>query len=201
MKSNASVVLVVAVTVALMLLAGVLLSRRDPGPAIEGALRGDPTGAPAPDFELRTLDGEPVRLSDYRGKAVLLNFWATWCTPCKIEMPWLVELQQQHRDHGFEIIGIAMEDTASDKIRAFAQEMRVNYTIVRGRNAVGDAYNVHGLPTTFYVDRAGRISGVSRGLVQRAELEKKIDAIIASSPDAASEHAHDHDGGDHDHAH
>jgi peroxiredoxin len=197
------VVLIVAAALTLMLVAGVVMSRRDAGPALEGALRGDPTGSPAPDFELRTLSGKPVRLSDYRGKAVLLNFWATWCAPCRIEMPWLVDLQAQHREHGFEVLGIAMEDTASETIQAFADEMKVNYTILRGRNAVGDAYNVHGLPTTFYIDRAGRISGVSRGLVRRAELEKKIDVIIASSADDA-QHAHDHDhaeGDAHDHEH
>jgi peroxiredoxin len=194
-KRNAAIVLAVVLTVAFMLAAGVHLSRRSAEPGLT-ALRGDPTGQLAPDFELASLDGQTVRLSDFRGKAVLLNFWATWCAPCKIEMPWFVQFQEEHREHGFEVIGIAMEDTDSAAIREFADELGVNYTLLRGRNAVGDAYGVRGLPTTFYIDRAGRIAGRSLGLVSRRDIAKKIDEIVASSPD---EREHDHAQPSHDH--
>src|SRR5438874_1949234 len=100
----------------------------------------------APDFSLESLDGGTMRLSDLRGKAVLLNFWATWCGPCKIEMPWFVEMQKQYRPQGLQIIGVALDDSGKEAIQKFAKEMGVNYTILQGHDAVGDAYGAVGLP-------------------------------------------------------
>src|SRR6202035_5873669 len=94
----------------------------------------------APDFSLESLDGKTMRLSDFRGKAVLLNFWATWCGPSKIEMPWFVELQNQYAAQGFQIVGVAMDDASKEDIAKFAKEMGVNYPILIGKESVGDQY-------------------------------------------------------------
>src|SRR5262245_45090021 len=100
-----------------MIYTGAYKSRARAAIGVEAALQGNFIGKMAPDFELDTLDGKKVKLSDYRGKAVLLNFWATWCGPCKIEMPWFVDLQKQYKDQGLEIVGVAMEDTKTEKIK------------------------------------------------------------------------------------
>src|SRR5690349_15186402 len=106
-----------------MLFMGRRLARRQSAPGTVGGLRGQT----APDFELATLDGKKIHLSDYRGKAVLLNFWATWCEPCKIEMPWFVELENRYGPEGLQVLGIAMDDTAEPEIAKFAKDMGVNY--------------------------------------------------------------------------
>ena len=135
---------------------------------------GEVKGKEAPDFALQDLQGKQVKLSDFRGKAVLLNFWATWCGPCKIEMPWFVELQKQYGPRGFEIVGVALDDSGKDEIQKFAKEMGVNYTILQGQDAVGDAYGAIGLPTTFYIDRNGKIIDSASGLVSRGEIEDNV---------------------------
>src|SRR5579872_6248871 len=126
-------------------------------------------GGVAPDFALQTLDGKTMKLSDLRGKAVLLNFWATWCGPCKIEMPWFVELQKQYGPQGFQIIGVAMDDATTEEIAKFAKEMGVNYPILLGKEAVGESYGgVNVLPTTFFLDRDGKVTAREFGLQSRS---------------------------------
>jgi len=181
------VIAVVVVAVTLMLWSGRYLARKPgPGLAAPAGLTGDVKGALAPDFELKTLDGKLVRLSQYRGKAVLLNFWATWCGPCTIEMPWLVELQKQYGPQGLEILGIAMDDSGEKTIGDFAKEMGVNYTILQGKETVADLFGgLPGLPSSFYVDRAGRIVDRHVGLVSRSDIEEKIKAALAGGRDTA----------------
>ena len=99
---------------------------------------GEVKGKEAPDFVLHDLEGKQVKLSDFRGKAVLLNFWATWCGPCRVEMPWFVEMQKQYGPQGLEIIGVALDDSGKEAIQKFAKEMGVNYLILQGHDAVGD---------------------------------------------------------------
>ena len=187
MKRNFVVLAVVAITVSAMIYAGAYKSREMKTAGLEQRLSGPSVGKPAPDFELETLDGRKVHLSDYKGKAVLLNFWATWCGPCKIEMPWLVDFQKQYQAQGFEILGVAMEDTKTEDIAAFAKEMGVNYTVLRGREAVGEAYGgLPGLPTTFYIGLDGRIIGQHVGLIGRADMDEKIRVSPATGSANAS---------------
>ena len=146
-----------------------------------GVLVGDPVGVPAPDFELTSLDGKRVKLSDFRGKAVLLNFWATWCSPCKVEMPWFVDLQKKYGNDGFVVLGVAMDDSDPSKIAQFASEMGVNYPVLLGTDKVSDDYgNVQFLPTTFYIDRDGRIVGKGTGLLARSEVEAGVQKALSS---------------------
>jgi peroxiredoxin len=132
-------------------------------------------GQLAPDFQLSSLDGQRVKLSSYRGKAVLLNFWASWCGPCKIEMPWFAELQQRYHQQGLEVIGVSVDTEGKDKIAQFVKEMNVNYTILLGTDEVSDTYGgVQGLPTTFYIDRNGKIVKQVAGLISQEEIEDNV---------------------------
>ena len=180
MKRNAIVLAIVILAVTFMLWMG----RRMAGPPQPGGLTGkglvgEVRGQQAPDFELKALDGRTIRLSDYRGKAVVLNFWATYCGPCKIEMPWFDELQKQYADQGLVVIGAAMDDSQDD-VKKFVQEIDVHYTIVMGREAVADAYGgVQFLPGTFYIDRNGKIVERVFGLAGHGDIEENIKRSLA----------------------
>jgi len=177
-KRDPVVIIVVAMVISLMLVFAFNLSRHStrgiPGAAAE--IKG---GAAAPDFTLQTLDGNTLRLSDFRGKAVVLNFWATWCQPCKIEMPWFVELQKQYGPDGVQFLGVAMDDASAKDIGDFANSMGVNYPILIGKEAVGTAYGgVQFLPETFYIDRNGKVVDRAFGLKGRGEIEDDIKKIL-----------------------
>jgi peroxiredoxin len=130
---------------------------------------------PTPDFALKDSTGETVQLSDYHGKVVLLNFWATWCGPCKIETPWLVELQNQYGSQGLQVVGVAMDDSGKDEIAKFAKDMGVNYPVLLGKEAVGDAYGgVPALPESFFIGRDGKIVDKIIGLKGKGEIEDSI---------------------------
>jgi len=181
-KRNAIVILVVVAAVTLMLFAGVCMSRSR---AVTKVKPVGKNGSAAPDFELKSLDGKQVRLSDYRGRAVLLNFWATWCAPCKIEMPWFVDLQKQYAAQGLQVIGVAMDDSGEETIAKFAQQMGVNYPVLIGKEAVGDAYGgVEFLPTTFIIDRQGKVVDRVFGLVGRSEFEDDIKKALGPGAQA-----------------
>jgi peroxiredoxin len=131
---------------------------------------------PAPDFTLKTLDGRTVRLADLRGKVVLLNFWATWCAGCRVEMPRFVEQYRMHHTQGLEIVGVSMDDAGNDAVAAFVAAHHINYTIVRGNDAVAKAYGgVRFLPQTFVIDRKGEIVRTIIGPPEEGELDELIE--------------------------
>ncbi len=135
----------------------------------------------APDFGLESLEGKTVHLSDFRGKAVLLNFWATWCQPCKIEMPWFEQLQKQYEPQGLQVIGVAMDDADKEDIAKFAKNLGVDYPILVGKEDVGEAYGgVQFLPATFYVGRDGKVVDKVFGLKGRDEIEDKIKKTLGN---------------------
>ena len=187
MKRNILILLIVIFTVTLMLVVGRHAAKNGGGPAL---LPGNLSGKSAPDFELKSIDGKTVRLSDYRGKAVLLNFWATWCPPCKIEMPWFVDLQKQYAAQGLQVIGVSVDDDADKnaaKIGEFAKQMGLNYVVLLGNDKVSDQYGgVEGLPTTFYIGRDGKVVGYVQGLVSHSEIEDNVKKALAEGPAVAS---------------
>ena len=177
MKGNPLILFFVAAIVATMLFTGVRVSRRN---LQNGSVSGQLVGNVAPDFELQTLEGKNLKLSDLRGKAVLLNFWATYCGPCKIEMPWFVELQKEYGPQGFQIIGVAMDDASTDEIAKFVKEMGVNYPILLGKESVGQSYGgVAVLPTTFFVDRNGKVIAREFGLQSRSVFVDHIKKALS----------------------
>lgn len=184
-RRNALVFVALTVAVLAMLASGKYLDRtRKHGPI---SLVGDVKGVAAPDFNLLTLDGKKVSLSDYRGKAVLLNFWATWCPPCKVEMPWFADLQTQYGRDGLVVLGVAMDDSEPASIAKFANEMGVNYTVLLGTDKVSDDYgDVQYLPTTFYISRSGTIVDKMTGLLDRKDIEEAVRKTLDTTYKPAS---------------
>ncbi len=178
-RRNAAVIIVVVVAVAGMLIGGQYLAHR--GERSGTITAGGPKpGAAAPDFTLQSLDGKTVRLTDFRGKAVLLNFWATWCEPCKLEMPWFVELQNQYGPQGLEVLGVAMDDSGKEAVAKFAKDMGVNYPVLLGKESVGDEYGgLEYLPTSFYIDRDGKVVARVFGLRSRSDIEDWIKEALS----------------------
>ena len=171
---NTWVWIVVVLVIAVMLVSAPYLANRA-GLVKSRGERSDVNGKAAPEFSLESLQGKTVRLSDYHGKAVLLNFWATWCQPCKIEMPWFEDLQKQYGPQGLQVVGIAMDDASKEDIAKFVKQMGVNYPILLGKESVGDAYGgVQFLPSTFFIDREGKIVDHIFGLKSRSEIEDEI---------------------------
>jgi len=179
LKRDSTSLIFVAIVVALLLFIG-FRAAKHPGAASSAGATLDPKGAPAPDFTLDSLDGKAVTLSGYHGQAVLLNFWATWCGPCKIEMPWFIELQKEYGPQGLQIVGVAMDDASKDEIDKFAKEMGVNYPILIGKEAVGQRYGgVNVLPTTFFIDRDGKIVAREFGLQSRSVFVDHIKQALS----------------------
>jgi cytochrome c biogenesis protein CcmG/thiol:disulfide interchange protein DsbE len=180
-KRNIVIFLVLVVVITGMLVYG---RKRNTAAAKSGdkIAEGSFKGKPAPDFALQTLDGQTLKLSDLRGKAVVLNFWATWCSPCKAEMPWFVDFQKQYASDGLQIVGVAMDDSAKEDIEKFAKQMGVNYPVVLGKESLADQYGgVEFLPTTFYIDRSGNIQERVFGIVDRKEAESSVKKALASA--------------------
>ncbi|HEY5176764.1 MAG TPA: redoxin domain-containing protein [Terriglobales bacterium] len=153
------------------------VGRRGSGPA-------KPSSPPAavhsvaPDFSLRDLNNQTLELANYRGKVVLLDFWATWCTPCRGEIPHFVEFQNNYREQGLQVIGISMDDDAKP-VREFYQEFKMNYPVALGNEKVAEAYGgVLGLPITFLIGRDGQVAAKYVGEVEMPVLQQEIETLL-----------------------
>jgi thiol-disulfide isomerase/thioredoxin len=143
------------------------------------------TGKPAPAFELEDLSGKKVSLAGYKGKAVLVNFWATWCAPCKIETPWLVELRNEYAAQGFEILGLSADELDRDDAQKLADEkkeiaqsaerLHISYPVlIDGGTLDKDYGGLDVLPMSFYVDRSGTVVAVQMGLTSKGDMEANV---------------------------
>ena len=142
---------------------------------------------PAPEFALKDSNGKTVRLEDYKGKVVLLDFFATWCGPCKIEIPWFMEMERKNKDRGFAVLGVSMDDEGWDIVKPFLAELGVNYRVVIGNDSTAQLYGgVDALPTTFLIDRNGKIASVHIGLASRKDFEDGIEQLLQAPTADAS---------------
>jgi peroxiredoxin len=134
----------------------------------------------ATDFTLPGMNGVSVKLSDYRGKVVLLNFWATWCGPCKAEIPWFIEFEKIYKDRGFATLGVSMDEDGWQAVQPFVRPRAINYPVMLGNDRVAELYGgIDSLPSTFLIDREGRIASMHLGLVSRHDYEAEILKLIA----------------------
>ncbi len=134
----------------------------------------------APDFSLTDANGTLVKLSDYRGKVVLLNFWATWCGPCQLEIPWFEEFEQQYKSKGFEVIGVSMDDDGWSVVKPYIAEHKLNYRVLLGNDSVSQLYGgLDALPTTFLIDRDGKFAfNAHIGLAGKNEYLSEIQSLL-----------------------
>ena len=141
-----------------------------------------PGGEAAPSFTLQDLNGKPVNLSDFKGKVVILDFWATWCPPCVMEIPHFIELHEQYKDQGFAMVGISLDRQGVGVVESFVQKYRVNYPILMADGQVDKAYGgITGIPTTFVIDAAGNIRQKYVGYRDKAVFEADIKALLAEA--------------------
>ena len=153
----------------------------------ESWLSGGPAGACGPDarpanlnFTLKDVNGNEVKLSSFKGKVILLDFWATWCGPCKIEIPWFNEFHRKYKDRGLVVIGISADDTV-EQLKPFVAEYKMDYLVLvgQGRDDVQEALGpIWGLPTTLLISRDGKICKTHMGLSPKAEFEKGILGLL-----------------------
>ena len=157
--------------------------------AHEHALPTDVKGAPdklipvdgrksAPDFTLSDAQGLAVTLSNFKGKVVLLDFWATWCGGCKVEIPWYVEFDKKYRDKGLAVIGVSMDDGGMKIVKPFLKQRHIAYPVVIGSDALGQQFGLQSMPLTVLIDRKGRIAVSHAGIVDKGNFENHIQELL-----------------------
>jgi len=151
-------------------------------PAVRAQTKGDESHPLAPAFSLTDITGKPLNLSDYQGKVVVLDFWATWCGPCRIEIPGFIELQRRYAAQGFTMIGISMDDSP-EPVVDFYKQFQMNYPVAIGNDRLGELYGgMPGLPTTFVIGRDGRIYAKHAGAYDPSVFETEIKELLALGP-------------------
>ena len=142
--------------------------------------RTDKTSKTARDFALNDSAGTVVKLSEYKGRVVLLNFWATWCHGCVLEIPWFIEFQERYKDSGLCVIGVSM-DKDWKPVKAFVEEKKVNYPVLLDNESVGKLYGLNAMPMTLLIDRSGRIAASYIGVVDKTICEKNLQALLQAN--------------------
>jgi cytochrome c biogenesis protein CcmG/thiol:disulfide interchange protein DsbE len=134
----------------------------------------------APQLTLKDSTGKTISLTDYRGKVVLLDFWATWCTGCKLEIPWFSEFQKAYGAQGFAVVGVSMDESGWTVVKPFLAETHVPYPILLGDDRTAQRFGIQSLPDTFLIDRQGRLAAAYKAvLVERNDIEANIKALLS----------------------
>src|SRR6266403_5575314 len=182
--------IVLVVTTVLALVGATYLADKATRVKPKGTVKADGpvVAAVAPDFTLKDLDGKDVSLGQYQGKVVLVNFWATWCDPCRVEIPWLIEMQQKYSARGFTVLGIAMDEEGAKVVTPFVNKERfdvngaksqMNYPIVIGNDAAADKFGgLLGYPTSMLITRDGKIVKRITGIISYEEIAKSIESQL-----------------------
>ena len=134
----------------------------------------------APAFTLKDANGAPVSLTDYKGKVVLLNFWATWCHGCQLEIPWFVEYQKKYKEDGLTVLGVSMDDDWKP-VKSWIEEKKVNYPIVLGNQDFAKLYGLGPMPMSVLIDRDGKIADSHSGVVDKDSFEKEVRLLLQES--------------------
>jgi len=136
-------------------------------------------GKKPPYFALKDANGKSLRLSGYKGKVVVLNFWATWCGPCKTEIPWFIDFEKEFQKQGFTVLGVSMDEDGWKVINPYVAEHQINYPIVLANEEVNELYGgIEALPTTLVIGRDGRVAFLHAGLISREDYEKEIRKLL-----------------------
>jgi len=178
----------VIATLAVIAIAAFVESRVVRLPSARAAKVKKETKSSSVDFTVKDLDDHEVSLSQFKGRVVLVNFWATWCGPCNIEIPWLIDLQNKYRARGFTVLGVAMDEEGRSAVAPFVQAKRfkvsgaaqsMSYPIVLGNDATADKFGgLMGLPTSVLISQDGRVVKRVDGLVSYGEIEKAIQSQL-----------------------
>lgn len=132
----------------------------------------------APDFSLTDAEGKRLRLADLRGKVVIVDFWATDCGGCRVEIPWFVEFEREYRDRGLEIVGLSLDEEGWKAVKPFMAEKQINYRVALADEAVTNRYHVESMPTTVMIDRAGRMAATHVGLGEKERFRREIEDLL-----------------------
>lgn len=157
-----------------------LVTTRGPSAALNAGKPETATLPSAPAWELKDVEGKTVKSTDFAGKVVVLDFWATWCGPCRMEIPGFVELQNEHTGAGLVVIGVSLDDDATGVVKPFMKKMGINYPVVMGDERMTDVFGgIEGIPTTFIIDRSGRIVTKHVGSAPKDVFERDIAPLLA----------------------
>ena len=192
MKKSLLVIIAVVAVLAATYMAdrGTRQPRKGVVSVVAGNSAGKPNAAakPAPEVTLKDLEGKDLSLSQYKGKVVLVNFWATWCEPCLVEIPWLIEMQQKYAAKGFTVLGIAMDEEGAKVVTPWVNKERfdvngaksqMNYPIVIGNDAAADKFGgLLGYPTSVLITRDGKIVKRITGIISSEEISKSIESQL-----------------------
>lgn len=168
----------------LVLSAGVLaIQRFGINNEIVEARAASKTAKEAPSWELKDVSGKTVKSSEFDGKVVILDFWATWCPPCRKEIPGFIELQKQYGKQGLMVVGISLDQEGPEVVEKFMKSYRINYPVVMGTTEIVEAFGgIEGIPTTFVIDRQGKIQSKHVGYVDKSVFEKEITPLLKDKP-------------------
>lgn len=192
MKKVAIIVLTVVVLIGVTIYADRatrLQGKSNLAPNVAGnPATGIKAGTPEPDLKLKSVDGKDIYLADYKGKVVFVNFWATWCDPCRVEIPWLIAMQNKYGPKGFTVVGIAMDEEGKSVVAPFldkerfdvdGQKLPMNYPILLGTDEAADKFGgILGYPSSFLISRDGKIVNKFQGLKSEEELTKAIESQL-----------------------
>lgn len=168
-----------SITVAIVLSLFMTAASASGQAAVSAVLQPSTQRRPAPELNLRDSSGHVVSLKSYRGKVVVLDFWATWCHGCKEEIPWFAEFQRKYGAQGVNVVGVSLDDEGWKVVKPFIKSAGIPYTIILGDQATAKEYGIESMPDTFLIDRQGRIAAKYSGIVSRDDIDANLRSLLA----------------------